>query len=41
MDEEGAPGQTQAIKGGLQRMEVRTGSFGGIQRNHPSSQGAI
>jgi len=36
MDEQGAPGQTQAVKGGLQRMEIRTDSLGGIQ----SSQGA-
>jgi len=40
MDEQGAPGQTQADKGGLQRMETRIGSLGGIQRNRPSSQGA-
>jgi len=40
MDEKGASGQTQAEKGRLQRMEIRTGSLGGIQRNSPSSQGA-
>jgi len=40
MDEQGTPGQTQAEKGGLERMETRTGSLGGIQRNYPSSQGA-
>ena len=40
MDEQGAPGQIQAEKGGLQKMETKTGSLGGIQRNHLSSQGA-
>jgi len=40
MDEQGAPGQIQVEKGGLQRMETRTGSLGGMQRNCPSSQGA-
>jgi len=40
MDEQDAPGQTQAEKGGLQRMETRTGSLGAIQRNCPCSQGA-
>jgi len=40
VEEQAAPGQTQAGKGGLQRMEARTGSLGGIQRNHLSSQGA-
>jgi len=40
MDEQGAPGQTQAEKGGLQRMETRIGSLAGIQRNRSSSQGA-
>jgi len=40
MDEQGAPGQTQAEKGGLQRIETRICSLRGIQRNHPSSQGA-
>jgi len=40
MDEQGAPDQFQAEKGGLERMETRTGSLGAIQRNHPSSQGA-
>jgi len=39
-DEQGAPGQTQAEKGGLKRMEARTGSLGGAQRNRPNSQGA-
>jgi len=38
MDQQRAPGQTQAEKGGLQRMEARTGSLGEIQRNSPSSQ---
>jgi len=32
--------QTQAEKGGLQRMETRTGSLEGIQRNRPGSHGA-
>ena len=41
MDEQGAPGQTQAEKGGLQRMEASTGSLGGIQRNRPSSQDEV
>jgi len=40
MDEQGAPGQIQAQKGSLQRVEVRVGSLGGIQRNCPSSQGS-
>jgi len=35
VDEQGAPGQTQAEKGSLKRMEARTGSLGGIQRNRP------
>jgi len=39
-DEQGAPGQTQAEIGGLQRMEARAGSLGGTQRNHLSNQGA-
>jgi len=40
MDEQGAPEQTQAQKGSLQRVEARTGSLGGIQRNCLSSQGS-
>jgi len=40
VDEQGAPDQALAKKGGLQRMEARTGSLGGIRRNRPSSQGA-
>jgi len=40
MDEQGAPGQTQAQKGSLQRVETRTGSLEGIQINCPSSQGS-
>jgi len=39
MDQQGTPGQTQAQKGSLQRVEARTGSLGGIQRNCLSSQG--
>ncbi|PKU28685.1 dtw domain-containing protein 2 [Limosa lapponica baueri] len=39
MDEQGAPGQAQKQKGGLQRVEARTSRLGGIQRNCPSSQG--
>jgi len=34
-----APGQSQAQKGTLKRVEARTGILGGIQRNCPSSQG--
>ena len=41
MDEQGVPGQTQAQKGSLQRVEARTGSLGRIQRNCPSRQGSI
>ena len=33
MDEQGAPRQTQTQKGSLQRLEARTGSLRGIQRN--------
>ena len=40
LDEQRAPGQTQAQKGSLQRVKARTGSLGGIQRNCPSSQGS-
>ncbi|PKU40674.1 glycerol kinase [Limosa lapponica baueri] len=40
MDEQGASGQTQTQKGSLQRVEARTGSLGGIQRNCPSSHGS-
>jgi len=40
LDEKGAPGQIHVEKGGLQRIEIRAGSLGGIQRNRPSSQGA-
>jgi len=40
MDEQGAPGQTQAQKGSLQRVEARMGSLGGIHRNSLSSQGS-
>jgi len=40
MDEQGAPGQISAEKGGLQRMETRTGSLGRIQRNRLSNWGA-
>jgi len=40
MDKPGAPGQTQTPKGSLQRVEARTGSLGGVQRNCPSSQGS-
>lgn len=32
-DVQGAPGQTQAKKGHLQRVEARPGSLGGIQKN--------
>jgi len=38
MDEQGAPGQSHAQKGSLKRVEGRTGSLGGIQRNCLSSQ---
>ena len=38
MDEQRAPGQTQAEKGGIQRVETRTGSLRGIHRHCPSSQ---
>ncbi|PKU45851.1 a-kinase anchor protein 7 isoform gamma [Limosa lapponica baueri] len=38
MDEQGAPGQDQKQKGGLQRVEARTGRLGGIQRNCLSGQ---
>lgn len=31
MDEQGALGQTQTSKGGIQRVEARTGYLGGIQ----------
>jgi len=40
MDEQGAPGQSQTQEGSLQRVESRTGSLGGKQRNCPSSQGS-
>jgi len=40
MGKQDAPGQTQAQKGSLQRLEARTGNLGGIQRNCLSSQGA-
>jgi len=40
MLKKGAPGQSQAQKGSLQRVEARTGSLGRIQRNCPSSQGS-
>ena len=40
MDEQGALGQTQTQKGSLKRVEARTGSLGGIQRNCLSSQGS-
>ncbi|GAB0208907.1 hypothetical protein GRJ2_003356400 [Grus japonensis] len=40
MDEQDAPEQSQMQKGSLQRLEARTGSLGGIQRNSPSSQGS-
>jgi len=39
MDEQVAPGHTPAQKGSLQRVEARTASLGGIERNCPSSQG--
>jgi len=39
MDKQIAPGQSQAQKGSLQRVEAWTGSVGGIQRNRVSSQG--
>jgi len=39
MDEQD-PGQSQAQKGSLQRMEAMTSSEGGIQRHCPSSQGS-
>lgn len=39
MGEQGVPGQTPAEKGGLQRLEARTGSVRGIQRHCPSRQG--
>jgi len=37
MDEQRAPGQTETQKGSLQRVDARTGSLGGIQRNCLSS----
>ena len=40
MDEQGAPGQAQTQTGSLQRVEARTGSLGGIERNCLSSQGS-
>jgi len=40
MDEQGALGQTQTQKGSLKRVEARTGSLGGIQRNSLNSQGS-
>jgi len=40
MDEQGAPGQTQTEEGSLQRVEARTGSLAGIQRNCLSRQGS-
>jgi len=40
MDKEKAPGQSQAQKRSLKRVEARTGSLGGIQRNCLSSQGS-
>jgi len=39
-DEQGAPGQTPAQKGSLQKVKARTGSLGGMQRNCVSSQGS-
>lgn len=39
MDERGAPEQTQ-IQKSLKRVEARTGSLGGIQRNCLSRQGS-
>ena len=41
MDEQVAPGQAQTQRGSLQRVEARTGSLGGIQRNCASSQGSV
>jgi len=38
MDEQGVPGQTQTQKRTLERVEARTGSLGGVQRNCPSSR---
>jgi len=38
MDEQVAPEQTRTQKGSLQRVEARTGSLGGIQRNCLNSQ---
>jgi len=40
MNEEGAPGQSQAQKGSLQRVEARTDSLEGIEKNCPTSQGS-
>lgn len=40
MDEQEAPGQTQTQKRSLQRVEVRTGGLGGVQRHCLSSQGS-
>jgi len=40
MDEQGAPGQTQAQKGNLQKVKARIGNLGGIQRNCLSGQGS-
>jgi len=38
MNEQGALEQTQAQKGSIQRVEARTDSLGGTQRNCLSSQ---
>jgi len=40
LDEQGAPGQNEAQKVSLQRMEARTGSLGRVQRNLLSSHGS-
>jgi len=40
MDEQGAPAQTPAQKGSHKRVEARTGSLAGTQRNCPSSHGS-
>jgi len=40
MNEQGAPGQTQAQKESLQRVEASTGSLGLIQGNCESGQGS-
>jgi len=40
MGEQDAPGQSQTQRRSLQRVEVGTGSLGGIQRNCQSIQGS-